>query len=111
MTLIERKQRLRKHSELVLRLAAMDDIARRYPDKVTKSVLPQENAFWRLVFVPLYRRVPWSFKQGAMRRLKMTAQGWPEEPRRFGEPWRPPPRARPSLSDAGSGASAGGAER
>jgi len=25
-----------------------------------------------------------------MRKLKMTAQGWPEESRRFGEPWRPP---------------------
>jgi hypothetical protein len=42
------------------------------------------------VFVPLYRRVPWEFKRSAMRKLKMTAQGWPEESQRFGEPWRPP---------------------
>ncbi len=91
MSLSERKQRLREHSEYVLRLAAMDEVARRYPDKVTRSALPPENAFWRRVFVPLYHRVPWSFKQNAMRRLRMTAQGWPENARQFGEPWRPPP--------------------
>ena len=92
MTLAERKKRLREHSEYVLRLAAMEDVGRRYPGKVTKSALPKENIFWRYMFVPLYRRVPWSFKRDAMRKLKMTAQGWPEDPRRFGEPWRPPVR-------------------
>jgi hypothetical protein len=112
MTLIERKRRLRKHSEHVLRLAAMDDIARRYPGMVTKSALPRENAFWRLLFVPLYRRVPWSFKRGAMRRLKMTAQGWPDQPRTFGAPWRPPPGTRPPApGDLDPGARAGGTER
>jgi hypothetical protein len=101
MTLSERKQRLRERSEYVLRLAAMDAVARKYPGKATKPALPRESAFWRWVFVPLYRRVPWTFKRDAMRRLKMTAQGWPEDARRFGEPWRParvPPATRSSSA-------------
>jgi hypothetical protein len=89
MSLSAQKQRLREHSEYVLRLAAMDEVGRRYPGKVTRSALPQENAFWRYVFVPLYRRLPWSFKRNAMRKLKMTARGWPEDARRFREPWWP----------------------
>jgi hypothetical protein len=45
-----------------------------------------------MVFVPLYRRVPWETKQRAMRALKMTAEGhgWTPPARRPGEPWRPP---------------------
>ncbi len=87
----DQKRRLRARSEHVLRVAAMEDVARRYPSRTVKSALADEGPFWRLVFVPLYRRVPWEFKAGAMRKLKMTAQGWPEQSRRFGEPWRPPP--------------------
>ena len=62
------------------------------------SALSNEGPFWRLVFVPLYRRVPWEVKARAMRKLKLTAQGWPEQSRRFGEPWRPPaqPADRPA---------------
>jgi hypothetical protein len=90
VTLAERKQRLRERSETALRLAAMEDVGRRYPDRVSKSALPEETGFLRYVFVPLYRRLPWSFKHRAMRALKMTAQNWPEDARRFGEPWRPP---------------------
>jgi hypothetical protein len=86
----ERKRQLRTRSEHVLRLAAMENVARRYPRRTVPSALSDEGPFWRLVFVPLYRRVPWEFKRDAMRKLKMTAQGWPEESRRFGEPWRPP---------------------
>ena len=86
----ERRRLLRARSEHVLRLAAMEDVARRYPSRTVPSALSDEGAFWRLVFVPLYRRVPWEFKRNAMRRLKMTAQGWPEQSRQFGEPWRPP---------------------
>jgi hypothetical protein len=99
----ERKRRLRAKSEYVLRLAAMDDVARRYPDRTVPSALAQESAFWRLLFVPLYRRVPWEFKRQAMRKLKMTAQGWPEQPRRFGEPWRPPARVGDAGDSNGTG--------
>jgi hypothetical protein len=90
----DQKRRLRARSEQVLRIAAMDDVARRYPSRTVKSALADEGPFWRFVFVPLYRRVPWEFKARAMRQLKMTAQGWPEQSRQFGEPWRPPARAR-----------------
>ena len=90
----DQKRRLRARSEHVLRVAAMEDVARRYPSRTVKSALADEGPFWRFVFVPLYRRVPWEFKAGAMRKLKMTAQGWPEHSRRFGEPWRPPARPR-----------------
>lgn len=76
----------------------MEDVGRRYPDRVSKSALPQEAAFLRYVFVPLYRRVPWTFKHKAMRALKMTAQSWPEDARRFREPWRPPVSAEPATA-------------
>jgi hypothetical protein len=92
MTFAEVKHRVRARSEYALRLAAMDDVARRYPGRTSKSALPQVGIFWRFGFVPLFRRVPWSFKQKAMRTLKMTAQGWQEDARQFGEPWRPPAR-------------------
>jgi hypothetical protein len=85
------KQLLRERSEYYLRLAAMEDVGRRYPGSTSESALPQRGLFWRHLFVPLYRRVPWEFKRKAMRALRMTATGWPEDARRFGEPWRPPP--------------------
>jgi hypothetical protein len=85
-----RKRLVRIRSEHALRLAAMENIGRRYPDRVVGSALPEAGAPWRLVFVPLYQRVPWGSKRKAMRMLKMTAHGWTENPRRFGEPWRPP---------------------
>jgi hypothetical protein len=95
-----RKQRLRERSEYVLRLAAMEDLRRRNPARTTEPALPVEGAFWRYVFVPLYRRVPWSFKLRAMRSLRMTAAGWSENPRSFREPWRPP--AAPSNGRSGA---------
>jgi hypothetical protein len=100
LTLIDLKQRLRDRSEYVLRLAAMKEVGERYPTRVTKAALPHAGAFWRYVFVPLYQRVPWSFKRDAMRRLKMVAAGWPEDARRFGEPWRPPSGAEQVEHDA-----------
>ena len=90
MTFQEVKRRLRARSEYALRLAAMDDVARRYPARTSKPALPRVGLFWRYVFVPLFRRVPWAYKRTAMRALKMTAPGWPEDARRFSDPWRPP---------------------
>jgi hypothetical protein len=86
----ELKRRLRVRSEHALRLVALDKLGRRYPGRVVPSALARDGLFWRLVFVPLYQRVPWSFKRKAMRALKMTAQGWAEDARQFGEPWHPP---------------------
>jgi hypothetical protein len=93
VNLTEIHQWVRERSEYGLRLAAMEDIGRRYPDRVSKSALPEVGAFWRYVFVPLFRRVPWSFKHKAMSALRMTARNWPQDARRFGDPWRPPTTA------------------
>jgi hypothetical protein len=98
MRVSEIKHRLRERSEYGSRLAAMEEVGRRYPGSSSKSALPQVGLFWRYLFVPLLRRVPWSFKHKAMRTLKLTAQGWPEDARRFGEPWRPPAGAERTPS-------------
>jgi hypothetical protein len=91
MSAASRKQALRERSELYLRLAAMEEIRRRYPQAGTQpAAFPPVPAFWRRVFVPLYRRVPWPLKQRAMRALRMTSTGWPESASRFSAPWRPP---------------------
>ena len=82
----EFKRRLREQSEHYLLL----DAAKRLGKDVGKPYGVKEGRFWRLVFVPLYRRVPWHVKARAMRALRMTASGWPEGRRPFGEPWRPP---------------------
>ena len=93
MIAAELKRRLRRRSEYALRLAALKDVGRRYPGRTARSALPPVGPFWRFFFVPLFRRVPWSFRRQAMRRLKMTARGWSEDARWFGEPWRPPARS------------------
>jgi hypothetical protein len=93
MTAGELKRRLRQRSEYALRLAALKDVSRRYPGRTASSALPPVGPFWRLLFVPLFRSVPWSFRRQAMRRLKLTARGWSEDARQFGEPWRPPTRS------------------
>jgi hypothetical protein len=84
--------RLREQAELHLRLAAMDELRRAHPDVTTAPHRSPGGAFWRYVFVPLYRRVPWQQKERAMRALGMTAEshGWTRPPRRPGTPWRPP---------------------
>ena len=81
---------LRERSEYFLRVAAMEDQRRRHPGATTRPALPRGGVLWRWVFVPLYRRVPWHVKARAMRALRMTASGWPEGRKPFGEPWRPP---------------------
>ena len=89
----ERAQaRLRERAEIHLRLAAMDELRRAHPHSTTAPHRPRGGAFWRYVFVPLYRRVPWATKQRAMHALRMTADshGWTPPPRRPGTPWRPP---------------------
>jgi hypothetical protein len=88
----ELKLRLRQRAEHYLRLAAMDELRRRYPAGTAPRYREPGGLFWRLVFVPLYRRVPWAHKQRAMHALRMTADssGWTPPPRRPAEPWRPP---------------------
>jgi hypothetical protein len=85
----EFKRRLREQSEHYLMLDAAERLGRGAPSTV-KPYRHSEGRFWRLFFVPLYRRVPWAFKRRAMDTLKMTASGWTPPPREPGQPWRPP---------------------
>jgi hypothetical protein len=86
------KLRLRHQAEHHLRLAAMEELRSRYPTGSPAPYHPPGAVFWRRVFVPLYRRVPWSVKERAMHALRMTAEssGWTPPPREPSEPWRPP---------------------
>jgi hypothetical protein len=87
----ELKRRLRERSEHYLLLDAAERLGKGAPSTVRPYHGP-EGRFWRLFFVPLYRRVPWAFKRRAMDSLKMTATGWTPPPREPGQPWRPPSR-------------------
>ena len=87
----EFKRRLREQSEHYLLLDAAERLGRGAPSTV-KPYKRAEGRFWRLFFVPLYRRVPWAFKRRAMDTLKMTASGWTPPSREPGQPWRPPKR-------------------
>ncbi|MET0817776.1 MAG: hypothetical protein ABWZ67_09480 [Solirubrobacteraceae bacterium] len=84
------KRGLRERSEHYLML----DAARRLGSGVPGTVSPykaREGLLWRRLFVPLYRRVPWTLKRRAMESLRMTARDWTPPERRPREPWRPPP--------------------
>ena len=69
-----RSSALREQAELHLRLAAMDDLRRDHPGVTSAPHRPSGGAFWRYVFVPLYRRLPWATKERAMHALEMTAE-------------------------------------
>ena len=90
--LAELKHRLRERAEHHLRVAAMAELRQRYPDGTTRAYQERGAWFWRRVFVPLYRSIPWTVKERAMHALRMTAEssGWTPPPRRPSEPWRPP---------------------
>lgn len=91
-TLDQLKARLRERAEHHLRIAAMDELRRRYPAGTAEPYRDSGSWFWRRVFVPLYRSVPWTVKERAMHALRMTAEssGWTPPPRHPSEPWRPP---------------------
>jgi hypothetical protein len=87
-----RRQQLRERAEHHLTLAAMERLRARDPAGTTAPYREPGAFFWRRIFVPLYRRVPWALKRRAMHALGMTAEraGWTPPPRRPGEPWMPP---------------------
>ena len=85
------KRRLRDRSEHYLMQAAVRDLGAGAPGTVA-PYRERGGRLWRLVFVPLYRRVPWTLKRRAMEALRMTATGWKPPERAAREPWRPPPR-------------------
>lgn len=86
----EIKRRLRDRSEHYLMSAAVRDLGAGQPGTVA-PYRDRAGLLWRLLFVPLYRRVPWPLKRRAMEALRMTASGWQPPERRPREPWRPPP--------------------
>lgn len=83
------KRNLRERSEHHLRDAVLRELGRGQPSTV-EPYRATGAIFWRKVFVPVYRRVPWSTKERAMHVLGMTAKGWQAPARKPGEPWRPP---------------------
>ena len=94
------KQRLRRRSEYFLRLAALRELGAGQP-ATTEPYPPRGGLLWRMLFVPVYRWIPWKLKHGAMQALGMTASGWQPPPRHPGEPWRPPPGAADRLRSRG----------
>jgi hypothetical protein len=89
-TLSDGKRSLRERSEKHLRLAVLRELGRDQPSTV-EPYEPPGDRLWRMLFVPLYRRVPWSAKRRAMSVLGMTAKGWQPPARQPSQPWRPPP--------------------
>jgi hypothetical protein len=98
-SLSDAKRNLRKYSEQHLRHAVLSELGRGQPSTV-EPYKPAGGRLWSALFVPLYRRVPWSAKEKAMGMLGMTAQGWKAPERRPGKPWRPPPELAEQVSAA-----------
>ena len=86
------RQRLREQAEHHLRVAAMEELRGRHPAGTKQGFREPGALFWRYVFVPVYRRIPWTVKERAMHALRMTAEssGWTRPAREPSEPWRPP---------------------
>jgi hypothetical protein len=95
--LAEIRRRVRGRAEHALREAAMQELGRQYPASTVPPSSDRRDVLWRVLFVPLYRRVPWSTKVRAMHALGMTAEhsGWTPPDRRPREPWRPPATTGP----------------
>jgi hypothetical protein len=92
-SLAQVKLRLRDKAEHHLRVAAMERLRGDAPSTVA-PYRDRGGRFWRVVFVPLYQRVPWETKRRAMTVTKMTARGWTPPTREPSEPWRPPTSRR-----------------
>ena len=99
--LTEAKRTLRRRSEHHLRLAVLRDLGRGQPG-TTEPYRERGGLLWRVAFVPLYRRLPWTVKDRAMNLLGMTAKGWTPPARRPAEPWRPPAVPPPGGPDGGT---------
>jgi hypothetical protein len=76
----------------------LSELGRGQPSTV-QPYRPPGGLFWRILFVPLYRRLPWTVKERAMGLLGMTAKGWQPPARKPGEPWRPPSAVPPAPAE------------
>jgi hypothetical protein len=84
------KQRMRDRAEHYLLEDSLIKLRNNAPSTVAPYRDKREGLFWRGVFVPLYTRIPWTYKQRAMEAARMTARGWTPPKREWGEPWKPP---------------------
>lgn len=75
---------LRSRSEHYLLIGAQDRVARRYSLRAPARPRGLDELFWRRVFAPLYRAVPWPVRHRIMMAL-------PGSHRRQ---WAPPPRSQ-----------------
>jgi hypothetical protein len=82
-------QWLRTHSEHYLMISAHERMARRYGTTAPRPPHGIQEIFWRRVFAPLYRLLPWSLRHKIM--LAM-----PGSHRRR---WAPPPTPQGSALD------------
>lgn len=80
---------LRSHSEHYLLVAAQERMARRHGANAPRAPRGARDLFWRRVFAPIYRVLPWRLRHKIM--LSM-----PGSHRRQ---WAPPPTARGSALD------------
>ena len=60
--LSDAKRNLRKRSEEYLRLAVLSELGRDEPSTV-EPYKPKGGRLWSMLFVPVYRRVPWTAKE------------------------------------------------
>lgn len=95
------RRNLRERSEKYLRRAVLSELGRDQPSTV-EPYKEKGGRLWSSLFVPVYRRVPWSAKEKAMAALGMTAQGWKAPERKPGEPWRPPADMAERVRNAAS---------
>lgn len=58
---------LRRNSERYLLEAAQEELARRYLGRPGPAGRPGPgDLFWRRLFVPVYRRLPWRFRRAVI---------------------------------------------
>ncbi|MGH3403631.1 MAG: hypothetical protein ACRDRJ_14205 [Streptosporangiaceae bacterium] len=76
-------QWVRSNSQKYLLEAAQTDLASRYlgqPGPVSPPGL--QVLFWKRLFVPLYRRLPWSIRRAIILAMPGShRQGWPQDAR------------------------------
>jgi hypothetical protein len=65
---------LRENSERHLLQAAQEDMARRYLQR--EGPVGRRSFFWRRVFVPLYRLLPWGLRRRIMSAIPGSHRKW-----------------------------------
>ena len=76
-------QWVRSNSQKYLLEAAQEDLAFRYLNRPAPVSPPGLQVFfWKRLFVPLYRRLPWNLRRAIILAMPGSQrQGWPADPR------------------------------